>query len=160
MIGATMSLWGISSRRPISMLSSGIGIGLILLADTRGLVWALPLFCVSIFTAIFRGNWKAKLIRLPCLFLPLYLSYQLGEQVYVFDAIGIEPQVDMRPSLYHWVGLYPPPWDYPTNFTWGMKSITDLPQTFLFLFEQSRLEVPEDLVSFEANEVDTSLITV
>ena len=78
-----------------------------------------------------------------------HAGFPRGEQVYVFDAIGIEPQVDMRPSLYHWVGLYPPPWDYPTNFTWGMKFITDLPQTFLFLFEKSRLEVPEDLVSFE-----------
>lgn len=153
MLGAILSLWGISSRRPVIMLGTGIGIGLILLTDTRGLVWALPLFCTALFTAIFRGQfrtkWKEKILRVVCLFLPLYLSYQIADQVYVFDAIGIEPQVDMRPSLYHWVGLYPPPWNYPSNFTWGMAPLSDLPTTLLFLFEQSQLQVPEDLVSFE-----------
>lgn len=149
MIGSTLSFWGISSKRSSSMLAAGIGIGLILLTDTRGLVWALPLFCISSFTAIFRGSWRDKLWRMLCLFLPLYLSYQLAAQVYVFDAIGIEPQVDMRPSLYHWVGLYPPPWDYPSSFTWGMKPLTDLPKTLRFLFAQSQLQVPQELVSFE-----------
>ena len=149
MVGATLSLWGISAKRPLAMMGAGIGVGLILLADTRGLVWALPLFSISLCTSVYRGSWRDKLVRLSGLLLPLYVSYLLGEKVYVFDAIGIEPQVDMRPSLYHWVGLYPPPWDYSSNFTWGMKPLTELPKTLIFLLEQSQLEVPEELVSFE-----------
>lgn len=149
MAGAVLSLWGMASRRSFLMLSTGIGIALILLADTRGLVWALPLFCTAVFISVFRGRWWQKILRLGLLFLPLYYSFQLADQFYVFDAIGIEAQVDIRPSLYHWVKIYPPPWVYPSNFTWGMAPLSDLPKALFFLWEQALLDVPEELVSFE-----------
>ena len=80
--------------------------------------------------------------RLIALSIPLYVSHQWAPSFYVFDAIGIEPQVDIRPSLYHWLKIYPPPYEYDSNFTWGMAPLSELPQTIQFLWEQTKLVVP------------------
>ena len=79
-----------------------------LLADTRGIVWALPWLCGLLFVILFRGSPLSKVSRLIALSIPLYVSHQWAPSFYVFDAIGIEPQVDIRPSLYHWLKIYPP----------------------------------------------------
>ena len=140
--GATGTMWGIKSHRTLPMFIAGIGVGITLLADARGIVWALPWLCGLLFVILFRGSLFNKTMRLIALAIPIYLSHQWAPSFYVFDAIGIEPQVDIRPSLYHWLKIYPPPYEYPTNFTWGMAPLSDLPQTIQFLWEQTKLVVP------------------
>ncbi len=140
--GATGTMWGIKSQRLLPTFLAGIGLGMTLLADTRGIVWALPWFCGLVGSICLRGSLGNKFGRLLALGIPLYISHQYAPSVYVFDAIGIEPQVDIRPSLYHWLQIYPPPYEYSSNFTWGMAPLSDLPKTIWFLFEQTQLVVP------------------
>ena len=118
--GATATMWGIKSHRTLHMFIAGAGVSMTLLADTRGIVWALPWLCGLLFVILFRGSPLSKLSRLIALSIPLYVSHQWAPSFYVFDAIGIEPQVDIRPSLYHWLKIYPPPYEYDSNFTRGM----------------------------------------
>ena len=93
--GATGTMWGIKSKRSLPMFIAGVGVGMTLLADTRGIVWALPWLCGLLFVILFRGSKLSKVSRLLALAAPLYLSHQWAPSFYVFDAIGIEPQVDI-----------------------------------------------------------------
>lgn len=140
--GAVGTMWGIKSKRILPTFFAGIGLGMTLLADTRGIVWALPWLGGLMGAIALRGTVSNKMLRLMALIIPLYWSHQQAPNFYVFDAIGIEPQVDIRPSLYHWLGIYPPPYEYDSNFTWGMAPLSDLPKTIHFLFEQTQLVVP------------------
>jgi|GEM_PF-1842743 len=140
--GATGTMWGIKSRRVFPMFLAGIGLGMTLLADTRGIVWALPWMGGLVGSIALRGTLWNKSLRLLALCIPLYISHTYAPNFYVFDAIGLEPQVDIRPSLYHWLQIYPPPYEYTSNYTWGMASPSDLPKTLLFLWEQTKLVVP------------------
>jgi len=147
MLGSVATCCGILSKKPIAMLFGGIGVGIILLADTRGIIWAIPYFIGLIIAALFRGTKQNRIVRLVLLIIPIWYSYSLASQVYVFNAIGIEQQVDLRPMLYRWAKSYPPPWDYPSNFTWGMNPFSEFPKTIQFLMEQGNLNVPNDLIS-------------
>jgi hypothetical protein len=147
--GAVSAFWGITSKRPSAMFVGGIGVGITLLADTRGIVWAFPFAFGLAISALCRGSWSNRFIRIICLTLPIIYSHNIASSVYVFDAIGIEQQVDMRPMLYRWAKLYPPPWDYPSNFTWGMNPLSEFPKTVQFLVDQGNLDVPDELVSTE-----------
>ena len=147
--GSVSTFWGIKSKKPIAMLLGSIGVSVTLLADTRGIVWGIPLAFGLLVSALLRGSWFNRLIRLICLIVPIWYSHQLAASVYVFDAIGIEQQVDMRPMLYRWAKIYPPPWDYPSNFTWGMNPLSEFPKTVQFLLAQGSLVVPDNLATTE-----------
>lgn len=140
--GATGTMGGIKSRRTFPMFLAGIGLSMTLLADTRGIVWALPWMGGLLGSIALRGTLWNKSLRTLALCIPLYISHIYASNFYVFDAIGLEAQVDIRPSLYHWLRIYPPPYEYTSNYTWGMAPLTDLPKTLLFLWEQTKLVVP------------------
>ena len=145
--GACCSAWAISSKNIVATWMGGVGIGVALLADTRAIFWGLPWIAGVLIAILCRGNITTKIIRLIVFIHPLWISHTWASQFYVFDAIGLESQVDIRPALYHWLKIYPPPYDYPSNYTWGLRPLSQLPKTLGFLWEQYNLEVPEILVS-------------
>ena len=53
----------------------------------------------------------------------------------------------MCPMLYRWARIYPPPWDYPSDFTWGMRPLSEFPKMVGFLLEQGLLVVPDNLAT-------------
>jgi hypothetical protein len=140
--GAFGTMWGMKRRTLFPTFIAGCGLGCTLLADTRGIVWALPWLSGMLLSILLRGSLFNKILRLCVLAIPIYYSHEVANQYYVFDAIGLESQVDIRPSLYHWLKIYPPPYQYDSNYTWGMAPISELPNTIQFLWEQTQLEVP------------------
>ena len=54
--GATGTMWGIKSNRSLPMFIAGIGVGMTLLADTRGLYGLLPWLCGLLFVILFRDH--------------------------------------------------------------------------------------------------------
>jgi hypothetical protein len=82
----TRSLWGV--------LGSGMGIGLVLLMDVRGLVWAGPVLVVAALAAARVGSIRRRVIALGLLLLPIVGSYQVGAHVFMEGVPSLERQMD------------------------------------------------------------------
>jgi hypothetical protein len=148
--GATAAAWGISSSRKLPMLAGGMGTGLSLLADPRGLLWAAPFLAGLLASALLRGTVRQRTIRLVLLLLPITISWFLGREVYVPNAMGLEEQADIRPMLYRFLGVGTygsPPFLPPSRWVWGLESPLTAADTLGFLWNQSRIEVPDLLAS-------------
>jgi hypothetical protein len=92
-----MTALAVRFPHPASMLAAGAGIGLALLADLRGLTWALP--CLGL---VLLGGWRMKPLKLLpvgllCLALPIWASWKAGPTVYPpEDTNALEIQSDLR----------------------------------------------------------------
>ena len=132
-------------RTPLALALGGAGAGLALLADARGLIFALPVLALTLAAALGARprEWPP---RLAAALAPLLVSYGLGVLCYSPGAYSLEQQVDVRP-LFHRAGMrgptYDPPWEVPDGFVWGRSSPLGIPSTLGFLWSQSRIPAPD-----------------
>ncbi len=141
----------------------GIGIGIALLADARGVFWAFPMFdgimvhCVFI---MWRENFKKGLLLIVSCGFPIIYSWFLGNYFFVPQAIGFEEQVDIRPMLYRFLGSasgYEPAYSYESRWVWGLESPLTIFDTVSFLLEQGTIDVPDQLSNRSEVEVGRKL---
>jgi len=142
-MGAALATAGIVSKNPKHLALTGIGIGIALLADVRGLIWAGPWGLAALWAA-----WRSEApsTALRWLLTPILLSFCIGMWSYPEGAVSLEAQMDARP-LFHMYGSkiesHQPPWDTGGAFVWGRTAPWDWIHTIAFMVEQLRLEIPE-----------------
>jgi hypothetical protein len=144
-----MALAAAAARWPKarSLLGAGIGLGLCLLVELRGLIWALPGLGVAglgLLLGPWRPAWSAP-SRLVALFLPLALAWTLGPWAYHERTGSLEEQADVRQRLHelgHDDPRFAPPWQYSSRYIWGRTSLADVPNTLLHFKAQTALIPP------------------
>ena len=147
-------------QNPLAATLTGIGVGLCLLIDVRGVVWALPFWIGAI---LLIGKEKMGWWSLLALHLPIWGSWFLARWSYSPYSSSLEKQLDVRP-LY--VGfdednpLFQPPWNIDSHFIWGWSKPQDFGHTLLFIWEQRNYSVPpaflvwQDKVGLQAQYYD------
>ena len=138
-------------RTPFSVLLAGLGIGLALLVDARGLIWAVP--CLGLTAlAVLAGperpgvpRWRGLGWRSLALAFPIVWSFQVGPWAYTPTARTLEGHVGIYAELQE-RGVRLPPWKHPTGrdtrYIWGRSDPRQIPWTLLFVADQGRW-VPE-----------------
>lgn len=133
-------------RTPLTVALAGIGAGLALLIDARGLLWALPAAGLGLWAAGLgppEQRWPQRLrglpLRLLALSLPLWLSYQWGSWAYPSDARPLEGHVAVYDELRS-RGVPLPAYTHPTGrntaFVWGRTDLRELPWTLRYVQHQ------------------------
>lgn len=144
-----MALAAAAARWPgaRSLFGAGIGLGLCLLVELRGLIWALPGLGVAglaLLLGPWRPVWSAPL-RLVALAAPLGLAWTLGPWAYHERSGSLEEQADVRQRLHelgHTDPRFAPPWSYGSRYIWGRTPLGDVPKTLVHFKEQSALIPP------------------
>ena len=98
-------------RTPLALAIGGAGAGLALLADARGLIFALPALALTLAAAL-KSPPREWPPRLAAAFAPVLVSYGLGVLCFSEGAYSLEQQVDVRP-LFHRAGMRGPAYDPP-----------------------------------------------
>lgn len=114
----------------------GVGVGLALLVDVRGLVWALALLPAVAGVALLDKPWRVPL-RLLVVALPLWASFQLGPRAYVEGHVTLEVQANVvrmlqerdDPAAARFAG-----WAPTGGFVWGRSPVEGLPDTLRTLW--------------------------
>lgn len=142
-------------RSPLGCAVAGLGVAAALLADVRGLVWALPCFGTALLVAVLaQGGWKRRAACVLALALPVAASYPLGRAAFPAATYSLEKQVDVRP-LFHLHGArgpdFKPPFFYDSAYVWGHSSLSELPRTVGFLLENRAIEMPDGVTMSAPN---------
>ncbi len=126
---------------------AGIGAGIALLIDARGLLWALPAVGLGALACVVGSVGRPWTLPLRCaaLVLPLVLSHQLGSWAYEPDSRSLESQVAIYDELVE-RGV-PVPVEQPGlapgfQYIWGHSDIRNIPYTLGHLRQESDY-VPE-----------------
>ncbi|MDG1478159.1 MAG: hypothetical protein P8R54_01145 [Myxococcota bacterium] len=127
----------------IRMTLAGAGIGLCLLLDVRGLVWALPYLGGLLLAGLSAPvDSRRRVLLLVAGLVPLWLSWFGGWSAYTAFSAPLEAQLDIRPLFYaHGVrdASFLPPYEYSSGLIWGWTSPAELLGTIRFLIEQRAL---------------------
>ena len=154
-LGAMTTSLAITFPRHKTIALAGIGIGLTLLADARGLLWGLSYIGLLCLRILFH---RKRISLFLVLFGILYVSWLCGRLVYIPEAIGLEEQVDFRPMIHTVLGEqspYSPPFRYSSRWVWGLVPPQEARHTLKFLYEQTLLSVPSFEVSDEIRTART-----
>jgi hypothetical protein len=127
----------------LRMALAGAGVGLCLLLDVRGLVWALPFLGAILLSAVSApGSWRRRAGLLVAALLPVWLSWFGGWYAYTAFSTPLEAQLDIRP-LYYANGVreaaFLPPYTYDSGLIWGWTSPLELSGTLRFILDQRAL---------------------
>ena len=163
-LGAAGVTAGIVRRSPRALGLAGAGIGLALLADVRGLVWAVPWMAGALF-AVYRSTDRRRAAL--WLMAPLVLSFGIARWSYPAGAVSFEKQLDVRP-LYLIYGsddpAHQPPHDTGGDFVWGRSGPWRLPQTGWFIIRQLQVDpppnFPPDVSQFVADDHLSPMVPV
>ena len=163
-VGAALCTMGIVSKNPKHLALTGAGMGLALLADVRGLVWAGP-WSLAAAWAIWRSTDRGQALR--WFLAPLAASYLVARWSFPADAVSLEAQMDVRP-LFHMYGsdhpAHQPPWDVGGAFVWGRTGPWDWVQTVWFVVLQLQVPIidgfPPPVARFAANNHIAPLVPV
>lgn len=132
---------------------AGLAAAVVLLADVRGVLFAVPLVSLGLVAALVRGRgWRGCGLRVGLLLLPVVASWFVAAAVVPEQTVGLERQAVLyadqgvrdaggSPGL---LASEQAETQRDTGFVWGVAPIRDLPGTFLF---SSRLlgRIPPDL---------------
>lgn len=125
------------------LLLAGAGVGLCLLLDVRGLVWALPYGGMVVLAGLSApGRWERRALLVAVGLVPVWLSWFGGWYAYTAFSAPLESQLDIRPLFYaHGVreAAFLPPYDYDSGLIWGWTSPTELLGTLQFILDQRAL---------------------
>ena len=121
--------------------------GLVLLVDVRGLIWALPALGLSCLAVLGMRSWSRRALGLVALLLPVAISHGMGEVAYFDKTPSLEQQaVFYVDEAVRRIGADTgtPIGDraYPSRFIWGRTPLSDLPGTVRYMLELNR-SVPE-----------------
>jgi hypothetical protein len=163
-VGAALATAGIVSKNPKHLALTGLGVGLALLADVRGLVWAGPWGLAALW-AVWRAEDRAQALR--WFLAPLAVSYFVARWSFPADAVSLEAQMDVRPLMYMYGSTNPihaPPWDTGGSFVWGRTMPWDWLATIWFVVQQMQVPIlegfPPPVARFAANNHMTPLMPV
>jgi hypothetical protein len=163
-LGAVGVTAGIVHKAPRALGLAGAGIGLALLADARGLVWAVPWAAGALVAVWHCADRKRAMLWLMA---PLLLSFLAARWSYPEGAVSFEKQLDVRP-LYLIYGsedpAHQPPHGTGGDFVWGRSAPWRLPQTGWFILQQLQLDPPDnfppDVSAFLADDHLSPLVPV
>ena len=133
-------------RSPVTCLAAGVGMGLVLLIDVRGLPWAMALIPVCLLACLGLPwpSWRRPpLGRIGlCLLLfalPLCGSWFAAPHAYPYNAASLEDQTDIE-QRYRDIGIPAKFEGLPDrpHFIYGRSPLTDLPATVHFLLAEGR----------------------
>lgn len=150
--GAAFLAYAFRKRTPRSFFLAGIGVGICLLIDSRGLIWALPYGVAGVFGCLTLKGWRSKCLALLCFVIPLYLSWYGGWWAFTSFSSPLEKQIDVRPLFVGFDEDNPalkPPWLYPSKFIWGWSRLSELPRTIEFLWEQKNIAPPQGFLDWQ-----------
>ena len=146
-------------RTTAACLAAGIGAGLALLLDQRGLIWALPTLGLALAAALWGPARRPRLSglgrRFAAVVLPLLLSFRIGAWAYPEDARSLEQhanplrELQDRGFLDRDADLRP---RQPTRFVWGHTPVTGIPASLATVAELQTLIPPAVAQSAEAQE--------
>lgn len=163
-VGAALATAGIVSRNPKHLALTGVGVGLALLADVRGLVWAGP-WALAALWAVWRASDRGQALR--WFLAPLAVSYLVARWSFPADAVSLEAQMDVRPLMHMYGSEHPahaPPWDTGGAFVWGRTLPWDWLATIWFVIQQVQVPIlegfPPPVARFAANNHMAPLVPV
>lgn len=149
--GMVLSLWW-KFRNGVTALICGVGIGLCLCIDVRGVVWAVPFWTGAMALLILGEGYLKRMGHFVALNLPVWGSWFLGWWAYTANSASLEKQMDVRP-LY--VGfdednpLFQPPWHIDSHFVWGWFEVQEIPDTINFIVSQRSYDIPADFLAWQ-----------
>lgn len=140
--GLVATAWARPTRW--TALLAGVGVGLALLVDLRGLLWALPLLGTAM-VGLLRPT-RGVLGRVGLLVAPVVVAWELAAWAYPPHTTTLEVLSDLTKGWHGivWVVHVPAPATADTGYIWGRSPLTHLPDTLLWLAEQGR-RVPPSL---------------
>ncbi len=114
-----------------ALFAAGVGSGLVLLMDVRGLYWALAALGVAGLAAVV-APWRRVPARLGLLIAPVVASWWIGRMVTVWDAPGLSTQTEafVRDVILKVNAPQPqlPEVRPEDDFLWGRSPPTDVPR--------------------------------
>jgi hypothetical protein len=133
-------------RNLLNLGIAALSVGLCLLIDVRGIVWAAPSFVALCLVYLPQGRKKGALHALV-LFCALGLSWWAGRYAYSADHTSLDDQANPV-RLYNEHKAFgapmlvePGPKDIP-NFVWGRTPLQDIPETLFKLTQDTQKIAP------------------
>ncbi len=144
--GAAGAALAVRYRRIWAISAGGIGVGLALLVDTRGLIWALPFLGLVTAAALVAPRRQIPL-RLTALLLPLVAAWLLGGPAYAPTA-PLEVQLATSANDTAGGGAVLPEDREAGGYRFGHSNPLTIPSSLVTLWQASR-RVSDDLASRE-----------
>jgi hypothetical protein len=146
-LSGTGAVLALRYRSLAALAAAGLGVGLVLLVDVRGLIWGLPALGLAALAALGRKGVLRKLAGLVVLGLPVGLSHPMGEVAYFEKTPSLEQQaVFYVDEAMRRIGADTgtPIGDraYPSRFIWGWSPLEDVPKTVRYMLDLNQ-GVPE-----------------
>lgn len=144
-LGAGLAALALRYPHPLTVLLSGMGAGLCLLVDLRGLVWALPFLGVTCLACLRLRRWR-RLLGAILVGLPLVGAWELGPVAYSSETLCLEDQVNARKRFLERGFTDPVLYEVPNIegcYVWGRSPVTDIPATLGHLWRERRIR-PDD----------------
>ncbi len=134
-----LSVLALRTRKQGALLACGLGAGLVLLMDVRGLIWAPPMLAVGGLAALLQPSWRRRAAGLLLLGLPLMISNHLAPQVFLPGVPSLERQVESYANdarIFLGERPEPPPSARPgQGAVWGRTPLIDLPSSLMRAFK-------------------------
>jgi hypothetical protein len=112
-----------------ALLFAGVAIGFALLADVRGLLFALPALA-SAMIGSFRAPRRAIPVRLALVLVPLLASWGIAQRAYLVPSVPLEEQVsNLDSNVLARRALGEAVHTPSTQFVWGQSSLFGIPGT-------------------------------
>ena len=135
-----------------AFLFSGLAMGLVLLLDVRGLLWALPALGLTIVAVLLARGWARKLVGLMMIFACLAGSHKIGGETNFEETPSLEQQtvyyVDEAIRRFSpndpQAGLATEQDYAESHFVWGLDGLKTIPQTLQFLWNLKQ-NLPEGI---------------
>lgn len=133
---AAAAAWALRSRSLLALAVGGCGVGLALLADGIGLIWALPCLVVVVVAAA-RAPLKRTPLRLGVVLLPIVLSFAVGRWAYA-PTHPLELQLSIMVRTNAPAPAMGPPGEEPAGYRWGWSNPLAVPATLWRVWDASR----------------------
>lgn len=134
--GLVALYWRHPGRR--TAVLAGVGVGLALLVDLRGLVWALPLVGLAGLRALTVRHTRNKVLHLAILVALVAIAHRLGPSAYLEQSTTLEVLSDLTKGWKDivWVPHVRVPDSAATGYVWGRSPLVHIPDTLSWLADQ------------------------
>jgi len=142
-LSGTGAVLALRYRSLPALAAAGVGVGLVLLVDVRGLIWALPALGLGLLAALGMARWWRKGLGLLVLLGPVALSHPLGSVAYFEKTPSLEQQAvfyvdEAVRRIGADTGTPIGERAYPSRFIWGWSPMSDLPKTVDYMLALNR----------------------